>query len=459
MEKRSGHTGGNVADLYIMGEKIMFGHSNMDLDCFGSLSMARYLYPGHLMVRSGRIHPVAKNLYTVYRDHLEMIAAKELKKHNIDEVVIMDTRQYDRVKEYFRFLPDFSGTITVYDHHCETDCDIPGASVYDGDFGANTSMLCMELLKRDIHVDENDATIALAGIYADTGNFSHGNVTGRDFQAAQYLMEHGASLNAVGKLLSKLREEHQVSLFHRLLNTIQFHNIQGYSIITSWMKLEGQMAGLAAVIERIFEVEDADAYIAVFELEKEGSHLLIGRAGNPRIDLNIIMNSFGGAGHPQAASALIKNSSGFPIYAHLLNMLEQRLKHALTSMELMREAVTIPRKMTLLDSALRLEESGNSGAPVVDEDERLVGMITLRDIQKGRKAGQMNAPVHAYMTRNVIHADRNTTIREIEQMFYRHDIGHLPILEDEKVVGQVTRSDYIKFLQNNGDFREIIPQE
>jgi tRNA nucleotidyltransferase (CCA-adding enzyme) len=166
----------------------------------------------------------------------------------------------------------------------------------------------------------------------------------------------------VRKLLGKLQEEHQVSLFHELLNSLEFRQIHGFSIITSYMKLSGQMAGLAAVIERVFEVEDADAYIAVFELEKENAHLLISRASNKRIDLNLIMNSFGGAGHPQAASALIKNSGGFPIYQHVFHVLNQRLNHALTGFELMRPATTVPESWSLMEAAIHLEETNNSGA-------------------------------------------------------------------------------------------------
>ncbi len=441
-----------------MADKILIGHSNMDLDCFGSMAMARYLYPEHQLVRSGRIHPVAKNLYTIYREHLSMISAKELKTLDVSEIVVLDTRQFDRVKEYFRFMPNFDGKITVYDHHDQTVCDLKNAEVHSAGYGSNTSMMALMLRERNIAVHDIDATIALAGIYADTGNFTHESVTEGDFAAASYLLHHGASLTAVRKLLSKLREDHQMDIFHQLLNALEFRQIHGFSLITSYLKLEGQVAGLAAVIERVFEVEDADAYIAVFEMEKEQSHLLIGRAGNRRIDLNLIMNSFGGAGHPQAASALVKNSGGFPIYGHLVNVLNQRLNHALTSIELMGPATTIPEDWNLLQTALHLEETNNSGAPVIDKDMRLTGMITLRDIQKGRRAEQMNAPVTAYMTRKVISADNNTTIRQIEKLFYQHDIGHLPIVQNDVVVGMVTRSDYLRFLHKDSELSRLVLQ-
>jgi len=69
--------------------------------------------------------------------------------------------------------------------------------------------------------------------------------------------------------------------------------------------------------------------------------------------------------------------------------------------------------------------------------------VTLRDIMKGRRAAQMNAPVSAYMTRNVISANPETTVREMEELLLSNNIGHLPVIEHGKIVGIVTRTDYL----------------
>ena len=82
---------------------------------------------------------------------------------------------------------------------------------------------------------------------------------------------------------------------------------------------------------------------------------------------------------------------------------------------------------------------------MVDGAGELVGFITLRDIMKGRRAGQMHAPVKGYMTRKVISTGPGTTFREMEEILLSNNIGHLPILEDRKLVGIITRSDYLAF--------------
>ena len=63
--------------------KVIFGHSNMDLDCFGSISLAKYLYPDYQPVQSQLIHPVAKNLYNLYQNRFGFIAPKDLKDQEI----------------------------------------------------------------------------------------------------------------------------------------------------------------------------------------------------------------------------------------------------------------------------------------------------------------------------------------------------------------------------------------
>jgi tRNA nucleotidyltransferase (CCA-adding enzyme) len=35
-------------------------------------------------------------------------------------------------------------------------------------------------------------------------------------------------------------------------------------------------------------------------------------------------------------------------------------------------------------------------------------------------------------------------MREIERLFYKHRIGHLPILKDKRLVGIVSRRDYLE---------------
>jgi len=393
---------------------IIVGHTNMDLDCIGSMVLARYLYPGYQLVRSRLIHPVASNLYNLYQNHLNFISVKELRQEPIENVVIVDTRTYRRVKEYFEGREPPKGSITIYDHHVEKTGDIEDAAVFQEDLGSNTTFICMKLMEQGIHISETDATIALTGIYADTGNFTHENVKNEDFQAASYCMEHGASIKLVKNFLKTLKEEHQITLFHELLNRLYYADFNGHFISMSYMELEKQAGGLAAVVEKVFDVENPDAMFAVFWFKKENNSIIIARSQKTRIDLNDVLKIFNGGGHTHAASALLKNREGKEVFRSLEEHLRETLLPAITVSQIMsRDVEIIQEDWSLLEASMFLEKINHSGAPVVNKENRLTGFMTLKDIMKGRKIAQMNAPVKAYMARKIITATEGTTLREV----------------------------------------------
>ena len=121
------------------------------------------------------------------------------------------------------------------------------------------------------------------------------------------------------------------------------------------------------------------------------------------------------------------------------------LDEAATARGIMRDSVKVAKdSWTLREASEFLEKLDRTGAPVVDRAGQLCGFVTLRDISKGRSAGRMDAPVRAFMTRKVISAAPSTTFRELEHIFFSHTIFSLPIVEDGKVTGLVTRADYLK---------------
>lgn len=428
--------------------KIIFGHSNMDLDCFGSIALAKYLYPDHQAVQSQLIHPIARNLYNLYQNRFGFISPKDLKDHPIESIIVVDTRSKGRVSEFFKWISDFQGQIEVYDHHPSDNDDIDNAVVHIQDFGATTTILGLELMKQGLTIAPEDATIALAGIYSDTGNFQHENVKKEDFEVASYLMENGASLKLVGTFLRSLKEKHQISLFHDMLNRLTHKNINGHYIVLSYIEIEDNVGGLAAVTEKIFEIEHADAIFSVFYFKNRNNALIVARNNKDNIRLDEIMAHFGGGGHERASSALIKDQSGMMVFAMLEDHLKKSLQPAAVAEDIMITDVDVIREsMTLMEASIFLEEVNHTGAPVLSEKGEIVGFMTLRDIMKARKANQMHAPVRGFMSTNVITATRDLTIREVEEILFQNNIGHLPIAQGRSLIGMITRADYLRFME------------
>ena len=162
----------------------------------------------------------------MYQNHLAFLNSKDLEGQHVSRIVVVDTRTSGRIKEYLDHIDNDDYQVEVFDHHPADEKDIPNAIIHEKPYGANTTQLGMELIKSGITVSAEDATIALTGIYADTGNFTHLNVTCEDFEVASWLINCGASLKLVSHFSSASAKK---TADKSLSPGAQFNRVQDYS--------------------------------------------------------------------------------------------------------------------------------------------------------------------------------------------------------------------------------------
>ncbi len=91
-----------------------------------------------------------------------------------------------------------------------------------------------------------------------------------------------------------------------------------------------------------------------------------------------------------------------------------------------------------------------SGAPVVDSNQNLVGIISevdcLKEIIKGKYTNtpKISGTVKDYMTRDVVTLDPEMSIFDAAQRFLDLKIRRFPVMKDGRLIGQISLSDVIR---------------
>lgn len=107
------------------------------------------------------------------------------------------------------------------------------------------------------------------------------------------------------------------------------------------------------------------------------------------------------------------------------------------------DPVTISRGSTVGDALALMEEYHIGGIPVVDQQKKLVGIVTNRDL---RFEANVNRPIDEVMTsENIITTSQSTDLEEAARILQKHKIEKLPVVDAEgHLLGLVTYKDITK---------------
>lgn len=123
-----------------------------------------------------------------------------------------------------------------------------------------------------------------------------------------------------------------------------------------------------------------------------------------------------------------------------------------------RNVFTIKPTSTILEAMEIMRENRIRHLPVVDEANRLVGLVSDRDIRDASPSifgkedeSEYRKTIDTIMITNLITGSPLDFIEEVAAIFYDYKIGCLPILSDNDLVGIVTETDLLyTFVQLTG---------
>jgi len=108
------------------------------------------------------------------------------------------------------------------------------------------------------------------------------------------------------------------------------------------------------------------------------------------------------------------------------------------------DVVTAGPEQTVRDVDRMMNREGVSGAPVVDGDDVVLGIISGTDIRPYLEVGDRDE-VRQAMTDEVITVDTDVTAREALELMYEHKIERVPVVDDDdRLVGLVTMAGILE---------------
>ena len=293
-------------------EVFVMGHHNEDFDCFGAAmgvaKMARQIKKPVHIVLSDMNEGIDKfsnllqgkeeyeGVFVRAEDVTAMTALNPV-------LIIVDTHIPHLVAD--PSLLERIQQVVVIDHHRRSEHFIKNPLlVYIEPASSSTSELVTELLmyfSDDLMLSRIDATALYSGIVVDTKNFAV--QTGvRTFDAAAYLRRSGADPVMVRHLF---RSDYDTTV--ALARTKARSELYGGGLIVSTIPEEmGNIQVIAAqAADSLLRIENVRMSIVLFRLPNN----IIGISARSTGDMNVqvIMEAFGGGGHQNVAGAQIKD--------------------------------------------------------------------------------------------------------------------------------------------------------
>jgi len=418
---------------------------NTDFDALASVIAATILYPEAIAVLPKVVNPNVKAFLSIHKDLLKIQSVRDIELSDVRRLIVVDTNSWKRLDRMEKLQAAENLEIHLWDHHADNG-DISATWKCREVMGATVTLLIRELKKERKLLTPIQSTLLLAGIYEDTGNLTFPSTQAEDAHAAGFLLDRRADLNVLSSFLRPAYGEMQKNILFEMLQSAERIKLSGNTISINICPIKGHVGNLSIVVQMYRDIVNVDAAFGIFFDREKDRCMIIGRSNIQGLNIGEIMGAMGGGGHPGAGSVLLKSVEPETVSDRIRELIQEDRKSGVKISDLMSFPVfTVEADMSMKTVAFLLREKGVTGIPVVDH-EKLAGIISRRDFRKIKKESQMTSPVKAFMSRQVKYIAPDKSPTQAAQLMIRHDIGRLPVVENDRIIGILTRSDTMRYL-------------
>lgn len=420
-------------------------HKNTDFDGLASVIAATILYPGCVGVVPKMVNKNVEQFLSTHKTAFNLILPHEVPHDEVKKLIVVDTDQWQRLDRMEKLADRQDLEIDLWDHHMIGIGDIQPTWSCKEQIGSTVTLLVREMRERRIELTPLDSTVMLIGLYEDTGHLSYPSTTAEDARAAAYLLDNRADLNVAGYFLNPPYEENQKEILFEMMKETEKFTINGHTIGFNTISLDKKVTNLAAVVNMYRKIVNVDALFVIFTTDDRNT--VIGRSGTENIHIGETMSFLGGGGHAGAGSATVKSSEMSPrkIKETIVAGLASNKTESARISDIMSFPVISVTPATPMRDVQTLMAAKKIRGIMVMENDEIHGIIVLWDLKRVKKERHWDSPVKAFMARDIITIAPGASPSIAAGIMIENDVGYLPVVENGKVIGIVTRTDILTY--------------
>ena len=424
--------------------EVIATHANTDFDAFASLLAARRLYPDAVVAIQGTLNRNVREFYRLHADELDAVEASRLEPESIRRLIVVETTSGSRLGELEPVARDPEVETVVFDHHAG---ELPGwvkpeNAVVSQD-GALTTTLVGVLAEREIAVTPLEATAFALGIHEDTGSLTYPTATQRDADALAWCLRHGARQDLLARFLHTPLTDEERELLGALMAAVRTERVAGVDVLVAAVTWPRHVDGVSNLAHKIVDLTDCRSLVLLVEMDERV--FAVTRSRTPEIDAAAVAVSLGGGGHREAASAIFRGSLGEAEEALREGLAAAAREPVRAAQVMSRPARSVGPDETVARAMVVCQRYAQSGILVVEEGS-LVGAVGREDLDKAIAHGLSHAPVKGIMSSRVVSVAAEAPLGEVQEALAGSADGRVAVLEDDRLVGVVTRSDVLRAL-------------
>lgn len=437
---------------------VILGHAGADFDCVASMAGLSRLYAGAVPVLPGSLEPNVEEFLRLYEGHFRFVRmpAPALLREDIETVILADTIVASRLGEYKKVLSLPGARLVAYDHHEPNSASL--AHIDEGHIrkcGATASLVTAALREQLVPVNPDEATLLALGIYEDTGSLLFPETTAFDVEQAAYLLKAGASLSMVARYVTTYLAPEQQTALENALSNAQVRIVAGAQIAFAIVHAERNVGNLSVIVHRLAQIIKAEALFLIYQTPQ--ALYVLGRSDR-FLNVAELLAPLGGAGRIHAAASILRDGTS-------AEAAQERIVSAIAARrtqwrQVVRDIMTpnpatVSQDRSAEEAFQTMVNLGFSVLPV-GHDGRVVGVVAKKALEKTSLARLQQKPVHYFMNTRIPAVTVTATVEELIQAFGTYNTGLLLVMEQSRLLGVVSRSDVLRYLNSTAHPQHIV---